>query len=105
MVGTYFVSCHVNDANGTIIAQCDSRLVGVWFEPSQPVKAALSIKDLWLLPGRYTVDLYLCKTGVVDAWEGAAVFDVLPTLPYPQLASDEAASKGVVLADFSYERW
>lgn len=103
--GQYFVSCHLNDANGVMIAQCDSRLVGAWFDPGAPARGALSIKDLWLKPGRYSVDLFLCKFGVLDAWEGAAAFQVLPTLPYPQIADGEAARKGIVLADFSYERW
>lgn len=105
LIGQYFVSCHINDANGVVIAQCDSRLTGVWFEASTPVRAALVIKDLWLKPGRYTVDLFLCKTGILDAWEGAATFDVLPDLPYPEVTADDAAEKGIVLADFSYERW
>lgn len=105
MIGTYFVACHINNENGVVIAQCDSRLVGVWFDPGAPVRAALVIKDLWLKPGRYTVDLYLCKVGVLDSWEGAASFEVLPQLPYSTFTSDEAVAKGLILADFNYEKW
>src|SRR5690606_34306798 len=83
VVGSYFVSCHVNDADGNVVVQCDSRLVGMWLDPSTPQSAALRIKDLWLKPGRYTYDLYLCKAGILDAWEGAGAFEVLPKAPYP----------------------
>jgi lipopolysaccharide transport system ATP-binding protein len=50
------------------------------------------------------VDAFVCQAGILDAWEGAAAFDVLPSYPYPELTSEEAMSAGVVLADFSYER-
>ncbi|MCA5892885.1 polysaccharide ABC transporter ATP-binding protein [Isoptericola sp. NEAU-Y5] len=104
VVGSYFVSCHVNDADGNVVVQCDSRLVGMWLDPSTPQSAALRIKDLWLKPGRYTYDLYLCKAGILDAWEGAGAFEVLPKAPYPAVTSDEALTHGQVLADFEYER-
>jgi len=105
LLGQYFVSCHVNDADGNVVVQCDSRLVGAWFSPGTEQKGALTIKGLWLKPGRYTVDLYLCKTGILDAWEGAAAFEVLPVPPYPEVTSDEALTHGAVLADFEYETW
>jgi len=102
MVGTYYVSCHINDANGVVVVQCDSRNVGRWLDPREPQRATLTIRALWLKPGRYSVDVFVCKTGVLDGWQGAAVFDVLPVSPYPTLAGDEALGRGVVLSDFSY---
>ena len=105
LVGSYFVSCHVNDMNGNIVVQCDSRLVGLWLDPTVPQRGALTIKDLWLKPGKYTYDLYVCKTGILDAWEGAGAFEILPNPPYPEVTSDEALTHGMVLADFQYERW
>ncbi len=102
MVGTYYVSCHVNDVNGGVVVQCDSRSVGVWLDPAKPQTVTLSVRGLWLKPGRYSVDVFVCKTGVLDAWEGAAVFEVLPVSPYPELAGDESMARGVVLSDFSY---
>jgi lipopolysaccharide transport system ATP-binding protein len=39
----------------------------------------------------------------MDAWEGAAVFEVLPTLPYPESATEDAWSHGTVLCDFTYQ--
>jgi lipopolysaccharide transport system ATP-binding protein len=102
MIGHYFVSVHLNDDNGVVVVQCDSRNVGVWLDPATPQSVTLSISDLWLKPGRYTVDVFVCKTGILDSWEGAAVFEVLPVSPYPELAGDEAMSVGTVLSDFSY---
>lgn len=103
VVGRYFVSCHVCDMNGTVIVQCDSRLVGGWYDASDERTMALTVRSPWLRPGRYTVDVFVCQVGVLDSWQGAAAFEVLPHNPYPELAGDEATSQGVVLADFTYE--
>jgi lipopolysaccharide transport system ATP-binding protein len=104
LIGDYFVSCHINDANGIVIAQCDSRALGVWFSPGRAHQARLSIRNLWLKPGTYTVDAYVCQAGILDAWEGAESFEVLPSYPYPELTSEEALQSGVILTDFTYER-
>ena len=101
--GKYFVSAHLTDANGSVVVQCDSRLTGQWFEPGREQSGTLSIRNLWLKPGRYTVDMYVCQAGILDAWESADVIDVLPSPPYPEVAADEAMSHGMVLADFQYE--
>lgn len=101
--GGYFVSCHLNDDSGVVIAQCDSRLRGTWFDPATPQDARIRIRHLWLKPGRYTVDVYVCQAGILDAWEGASQFEILPDLPYAEAAHDEAISQGIVLADFAYE--
>ena len=103
VVGSYFVSCHINDANGSVVVQCDSRLTGNWFDPTREQAGTLRIKSLWLKPGRYTVDMFVCQSGILDAWEGADAFEVLPSPPYPEVTSDEAMSHGMVLSDFSYE--
>jgi lipopolysaccharide transport system ATP-binding protein len=103
-VGNYWVSCHLNDQDGVVVALCDSRLVGFWLDGQQPQQAALTIRGPWLKPGRYTVDLFLCKSGVLDAWIGAAMFTVLPVLPYPKVTAEEPIPRGVVLGDFDYSR-
>ncbi|MGW8567299.1 ABC transporter ATP-binding protein [Isoptericola sp. NPDC055881] len=103
LVGQYFVSCHVNDASGTVVAQCDSRAVGGWYEPGKEQEIRLTVRAPWLKPGRYTFDVYVCQSGVLDAWEGAAVFEVLPGTPYPEATLDEATAQGVVLADYDFE--
>ena len=102
-IGRYYVSCHVTDANGVTVVQCDSRLVGTWLDPEVPHELVLTIDDLMLRPGRYSVDVFVCATGVMDAWEAAAAFEVLPTLPYPESATEDAWSHGTVLADFRYQ--
>lgn len=104
MIGEYFVSCHLNDANGVCVTKCDSRLLEAWFDPAQPQRIRLTISEFWLRPGRYTVDVFVCKMGIIDAWEGAANFEVLPDLPYPETTNDEAVSGALVLSDFSYEK-
>lgn len=103
-IGKYFVSCHINDRHGTTILQCDSRVSGLWLDPAQEQKLALTIKEPWLKPGEYTVDLFVCSSGVLDAFEGAGRFEIHPVLPYPQAVSDEGLDAGLVLADFDYER-
>jgi lipopolysaccharide transport system ATP-binding protein len=103
-IGKYFVSCHINDRHGTTILQCDSRVSGLWLDPAQEHKLALTIKEPWLKPGEYTVDLFVCSSGVLDAFEGAGRVEIHPVLPYPQAVSDEGLDAGLVLADFDYER-
>ncbi len=103
-IGKYFVSCHINDRHGTTILQCDSRVSGLWLDPAQEQKIALTIKEPWLKPGEYTVDLFVCSSGVLDSFEGAGRFEIHPVLPYPQAVSDEGLDAGLVLADFDYER-
>ncbi|MCK8610142.1 ABC transporter ATP-binding protein [Agromyces sp. C10] len=101
-IGRYYVSCHLTDANGSTVVQCDSRLTGTWLEPDSPHEVTLDIDGLWLRPGRYSIDVFLCSVGVMDAWEGAASFEVLPGLPYPETATEDAYGRSAVLSDFSY---
>ncbi|WP_265523558.1 ABC transporter ATP-binding protein [Oerskovia flava] len=104
LIGTYFVSMHINDDRGAVIAQCDSRLVGGWFDPTETQRGRLVIRDLWLKPGQYTVDVYVCQSGVLDAWEGAWRFEVLPDLPYPEFTESSGTEKGMIFVNFDYER-
>lgn len=103
-LGKYFVSAHVNDRNGSTILQCDSRVTGLWLDPGTEQKIALTIKEPWLKPGEYSVDLFVCSSGILDSFEGAGRFEIHPVLPYPQAVSDEGLDAGLVLADFDYER-
>lgn len=103
-IGNYFISCHINDANGVVITKCDSRLVEAWFDPEQEQRIQLTVSGLWFAPGRYTVDVFLCRVGILDAWEAAASFEVLPELPYPETMNDEAIQGALVLSDFEYAR-
>jgi lipopolysaccharide transport system ATP-binding protein len=85
------------------VTQCDSRLVGLYLDPERGHRVTLTLSNLWLKPGRYSVDVFLCTAGVIDRWEGAATFEVLPTLPYPELTMGEAIAKGIVLSNFDYQ--
>lgn len=100
--GPYFLSCHINDANGGVVAQCDSRLGGLWFHPDQPQEVTLDLRQPWLKPGTYTVDVFLCRVGIVDVWDGAVTFDVEQELPYAVTGTAESFGRGMVLADFDF---
>ena len=84
-----------------MIAQCDSRLVGGVVRAGAGSPRPPHLRTPWLKPGRYTVDVFVCQMGILDSWEGAAAFEVLPN-PYPELAGDEAM-QGARPRDFNYE--
>ncbi len=98
--GRLFVSCHLVNEMGSIVVQCDSRLVGGWLDSAQCIQGQLVIRTPWLKPGRYYIDLFLCSAGILDRFEKACVLDVIPLLPYPTPGNDEALAHGAVLADF-----
>lgn len=100
----YWVSAHIVDDGGTVIVQCDSRLNGVTFDSSQPYSARLHVKNLWLKPGTYTIDIFACqRADIPDAWDAAWRFEVMPDLRYESTTTTDALSAGVVLSDFQYE--
>lgn len=102
--GEYYVSAHVNDDSGAVVVQCDSRLVGRWMSPRKPQDGRLVVRNLWLKPGTYTVDMFICeRMDVQDAWQGAGQFHVRPELPYTHTVDHDGVSRGVVLADFDYQ--
>lgn len=103
LVGPYVVAVHVRNDQGAVIAVCDSRLVGRRFDPEQHQKGRLVIRDLWLKPGHYTVDLHARQSGLLDRWEGAWRFEILPDLPYPEQTWAQSMNEGLVFADFHYE--
>jgi lipopolysaccharide transport system ATP-binding protein len=103
-VNDYWVSAHVVDGGGNVIVQCDSRLNGITFDSSSRHRGRLTIKNLWLKPGTYTIDIFACQQAdIPDAWDAAWRFEVMPDLRYEAMATDEATSFGVVLSDFEYE--
>ncbi|HEY0118690.1 MAG TPA: polysaccharide ABC transporter ATP-binding protein [Cellulomonas sp.] len=102
--GEFYVSAHLTDEGGATVVQCDSRLVGHWLSPKKPHDGQLVIRNLWLKPGQYTVDMFVCTTtGVQDMWEGAGRFDVRPELPYKHSVTGDGMSRGAVFADFDYQ--
>lgn len=101
--GDYYLSCHINDAQGSVVAQCDSRLVGGWFDAARPQEVAFTVREPWLKPGRYSVDVFLCRLGVLDSWSAATSFEVSHDLPYGGAAVPEGYAAGLVLPDFEVE--
>jgi lipopolysaccharide transport system ATP-binding protein len=102
--GRFYVSIHLVDPMGVVVAQCDSRLLGYWFDAEESLELEFSIKTPWLKPGTYRVDIYLCAAGFIDQCEHACTLEVLPLLPYPATAGSEAMDTGMVLADFYFCR-
>ncbi len=103
-VPDYWVSAHIVDDQGTVIAQCDSRLNGITMNAHSRQVGKLQIERLWLKPGTYSVDMFLVQAGnFFDAWDAAWRFEVMPDLRYEAGATMDATSAGVVLSDFHYE--
>jgi lipopolysaccharide transport system ATP-binding protein len=102
--GPAYLSAHIVNDQGTVLTQCDSRLVGVWLSGDAPAGGRFRIDGLWLKPGRYSLDLYLCATGgIIDLFERAVEFEASPVLPYPQTASPECTASALVLANFAWK--
>jgi lipopolysaccharide transport system ATP-binding protein len=103
-VTDYWVSAHIVDDQGTVIAQCDSRLNGLTLNALEDQVGRLAVDRLWLKPGMYSIDMFLLQAGnYFDVWDAAWRFEVLPDLRYDAGATSDATSAGVVLSDFHYE--
>jgi len=102
-LGRMYVSAHIVDSAGTIVLQCDSRLVGTWIEDCERIAGQFRFTTPWLKPGSYRVDLFICANGIVDLWEGACSLTISPVLPYLNSISQEGTQYGVVLGDFDWE--
>jgi lipopolysaccharide transport system ATP-binding protein len=103
-VGNMFLSAYIIDSDGTMVAQCDSRVVGTWIEDFREVAGKFRFTTPWLKPGSYRVDLFIVTVGmIVDAWEGACSLTISPVLPYLHSANSNATGQGVVFADFAWE--
>ncbi|HEV3280291.1 MAG TPA: polysaccharide ABC transporter ATP-binding protein [Acidimicrobiales bacterium] len=101
----YHVSCFVNNEDGMLIAQCDSRVGDFYLDPSTDVEARLRLRTPWLKPGAYTVDLFIVAGGrAADIWEQACHFQVLPVSPYPHPTTPDGTDRGIVFPDFDYSQ-
>jgi lipopolysaccharide transport system ATP-binding protein len=103
LVGRMWVSAMIVDANGVVVAQCDSRLLGFSVEDFPLINGKLRFTTPWLKPGTYRVDLFVGAHWVMDIWEGACSLIISPVLPYPNSSSPSASASGLVFADFSFE--
>lgn len=100
--GSTYLSGLLIHEQGTVLTQFDSRNVGVWLS-DQPFEGRLRIAGVWLKPGRYSIDLYICTPyAILDLFERAVEFDVSAVLPYPQPGPADATMHGLFLSDFSW---
>ena len=100
--GKYFISCHLFNEAGVGLVTCDSRLLGHWLEASESYEGEFILKTPWLKPGRYRLEMFLCGANVIDRWEEACFFDVIPILPYPDPSHPHAITDGLMFADFDW---
>jgi len=101
----YHLSCLLNNEDGMLVAQCDSRVVDFWLDPATDAHGQLRITTPWLKPGAYTVDLSIFSGGrATDIWEQACRFQVLPVTPYPFATTPDATDHGVVFPQFEYHQ-
>ncbi len=99
--GRYYVSCHIVNDQETIVLHLDSRLVRPLFDASISNQGYMTIKQPWLKPGNYRVDMFICSEGIVDKYEGACQICVDPVFPYTQVTEPLAGTYGAVFADFT----
>jgi lipopolysaccharide transport system ATP-binding protein len=102
--GNVFVSAHIVNDGGIVIAQCDSRLVGVWFGATGGISGRFGFRTPWLKAGQYRVEMFICSAGVVDRFDDACRINVIPLLPYPTAGNDEATCLGLIHSDFTFEQ-
>ena len=98
-----WLSALVVDAHGNNLIQCDSRLVGQWFDDREEFSGQFQFPAPWLKPGYYRVDLFVCAGGIVeDQCEGACRISVSQVLPYHHSSTEDSIYSGLVFSDF---RW
>lgn len=101
-----YLSAHLVNEADQIVCQCDSRFVGVEmvFSGADELAGELTIDLPWLKPGDYTVEFVLVdgRAGVLDRYERACAFHVLPVLPYPAPAPESSISYSMVLGRFDW---
>lgn len=101
VVSMYFM-IEIRDLHGSIVTQCDSRLVGIWQQDFQYARGEIVIDNLWFQPGSYTVDAFIFASGITEKYEQACMFEVSTVLPYPHSAPEESFRKGAALSDFQW---
>ena len=98
-----FFFCEIFDQSGAAVLFCDSRLDEVWIDIDKSYKGRVEIRGPWLKPGSYTVTLMICCAGVIDHFEHACKFEILPMIPYRGQWTLECEKRGMVLPDFTFE--
>jgi lipopolysaccharide transport system ATP-binding protein len=99
------IAAHVVDEAEQLVCQCNSVFLGrEAVFTGDAVSGSLVLRTPWLKPGDYWIDLFLLDglVGVVDRFERACRFTVLPVLPYPSPGPEASMASGAVLADFDW---
>ncbi len=102
-----YLSAHIVDEAGIVVAQCDSRLTDFWLKnaDARTVDGSLVIASPWLKPGSYRVELYICTPSaspIVDKHEDACTLNISPVMPYIGTTGEDAIMYENVLADFGW---
>ena len=104
LVGRMWLSAHIVDSAGTIVTQCDSRLVGFLLKDFEQHAGEFQFDSPWLKPGHYRVDLYIIANGImVDSWEGACSLTISPILPCPGSVTEDGMRLGHVFGNFAWK--
>jgi lipopolysaccharide transport system ATP-binding protein len=99
-----FFFCEVFDQMGASLLFCDSRLDEIWVDVDEGgYNARIEIRGPWLKPGSYSVTLMVCCAGVIDHFEHACKFEILPMIPYRGQWTLECEKRGTVLPEFTFE--
>ena len=101
-----YLSAHIISETGSVVAQCDSRLVGLWLNDSSSINGHLAITSPWLKPGLYRLEMYICTTSdnpIVDKFESACMLAISSVLPFAYSAGEDATIHGAVLSNFKWE--
>ena len=101
--GRVFFFCEIFDQSGAAVAFCDSRLDEIWIDIGDGYNGRVEIRGPWLKPGSYSVTLMVCCAGVIDQFEHACKFEILPMIPYKGQWTLECEKRGPVLPDFTFE--
>jgi len=97
-----FFFCEVFDQSGAAVLFCDSRLDEVWVDVGNGYDGKIELRGPWLKPGSYTVTMMVCCAGVIDQFEYACKFEILPIIPYKGQWTLECEKRGMVLPDFTF---
>jgi lipopolysaccharide transport system ATP-binding protein len=101
--GKVFFFCEVVDQAGAAVLFCDSRLDELCIEIDDGYNGRVEIRGPWLKPGSYSVTLMVCCAGVIDHFEHACKFEILPMIPYKGQWTHESEKRGMVMPDFTFE--
>jgi lipopolysaccharide transport system ATP-binding protein len=102
--GKVFFSCEVVDQHGAALFFCDSRLDELSVLVGDGgYGGRIEIRGPWLKPGSYSVTMMACCAGVLDHFEHACKFEILPMIPYKGQWTFECEKRGLIMPDFTFD--